>query len=119
MRLVRRLLGTVAAVALVICATLASLPAHAQGTGVTLQLVRQSPWSSAYRRSTLDLQLVASNGGTTSLRDLQLAVSFGPRLATQTDVEDLLDAAPSEVIATVSKPVNGQIAAGGVRKVAI
>jgi hypothetical protein len=119
MRLVRRVLGTVAAVVLVVCATLASPPAHAQGTGVTLQLVRQSPWSSAYRRSTVEFQLVASNGATTSLHDLQLAVSFGPHLATQADVENLLDAVPTDVVATVSKQIHGEISPGGVRKVAI
>src|SRR3954453_2334798 len=102
MRLVRRVLGTVAAGVLVVCATLASPPAHAQGTGVTLQLVRQSPWSSAYRRSTVEFHLVASNGGTTWLQDLELAVSFGPHLATQADVQDLLDAVPTDVVAPVS-----------------
>jgi hypothetical protein len=119
MRHVRRVLGTVAAALLVVGATLASPPADAQGTGVTLQLLRQSPWSSRYHRSTLALELLATNNETVTLGDLQLAVSFGPRLATQTDVANLLDAGPTDVIATVSKDVGGEIPAGGSRTVAI
>jgi hypothetical protein len=120
MRHVRRVLGTVAAALLVVCATLAPpAPARAQGTGVALQLLHQSPWSSAYHRSTLNLELLASNARTEALGHLQLVVSFGPRLATQTDLENLLDAAPTPVIATQTKDIRGDIPAGGARTVSI
>jgi hypothetical protein len=119
MRHVRRVLGTVAAASLVVCATLAPPPALAQGTGATLQLLRQSPWSSADRRTTVDLELLASNNGIETLHDLQLAVSFGPRLATRTDFENLLDAVATDVIATVSKDIRGEIVPGRSRTVSI
>jgi hypothetical protein len=119
MRHVRRVLRTVAAALLAVCATLAPPPAGAQGTGVTLQLLRQSPWSYADRRSTLDLELLADNAGTTTLRRLQIAVSFGPRLATQTDVAQMLEGSPTDVVATVQKDVRGEIGPGGARTVSM
>jgi len=120
MRLVRRVLSTVAVVLLVANAVLgASAAARAQTTGVTLQLLRQSPWCSLYKRSTLDLELLATNSGTTSLDTLRVAVSFGPHLATQTDFRAMLEAAPTTVIATAEKDVRGEIAPGAFRTIAM
>src|SRR5262245_35692685 len=119
MRLVRRVLGTVVVVLVVANAVLgAPAAAQAQTAGVTLQLLRQSPWCSLYKRSTLDLELLATNSGATPLEQLRVAVSFGPHLATQTDFRAMLEAAPTTVIATVDKDVRGEIAPGASRTIA-
>jgi hypothetical protein len=118
MRHVRRVLGTVVALLVIACGALVSPPAAAQGTDVTLQLLRQSPWSYAHRRSTLALEVLAANGTDQTLTDLRLAVSFGPRLATQTDVDQMLQEIPTTPIANVDGQVRGQIAPGDSRTIA-
>jgi hypothetical protein len=86
---VRRLLGAIAAASLVCVGPIAP-PAAAQETAVTMRLISQSPVVARYHRGTLDLELLAFNGGATPLRNLSLVVSFGPRIATQDAYEELL-----------------------------
>ncbi len=63
----RRLLGAVAA-AMLVCTGLGAPPATAQESAVTMQLVSQTPVVTQYHRGMLDLQLLAINGGATTLR---------------------------------------------------
>ena len=91
----RRLLGAVAT-ALLVGSGIAAPPALAQETAVTLRLVEQSPVVLGFHRGTLDLELLAFNGGATTLRNLELVVTFGPRITTQSEYEQMLSTdAPS------------------------
>jgi hypothetical protein len=105
---VKRLLGVVAATFLV-CAGMGAPPAAAQDTAVSLRLVSQQPWVAKYHRGTLDLELSVYNGGSTTLRNLSLVVSFGEHTATQTDYEQMLTEGVTTVIAQDEKDVPGEI----------
>ena len=63
MRPVRRALGVLAATLVAVGAVVVVPPAQAQDSGVTLQILRQSPWSSKGHRSTLTINVSAYNGG--------------------------------------------------------
>jgi hypothetical protein len=119
MRRVRRVLGAVAAALVVACATLPTVPARAQDATVTLQLLAQSPWSVAQHRSTVEFDILATNGGSETLHDLAVSVWFGPRLATQTDVQRMLDREPTQPIASTQQEMRGSIDPGGQREVRI
>jgi hypothetical protein len=105
---VKRLLGVVAATFLV-CAGMGAPPAAAQDTAVSLRLVKQLPWVAKYHRGALDLELSVYNGGSTTLRNLSLVVSFGEHAATQTDYEQMLTTGVTTVIADEEKDVPGEI----------
>jgi hypothetical protein len=109
---VRRVLGAAAAL-LVASAALTPSPAGAQDSAVTLRLFRQSPWCDANHRAALDLRLGVFNGGASTLRHLSLGVSFGPRIATQGEFQQMLTEGVPDVTASVSKPVHGELAPGG------
>ncbi len=106
---VKRLLGVVAATFLV-CAGMGAPPAAAQDTAVSLRLVSQLPWVAKYHRGSLDLELSVYNGGSTTLRNLSLVLSFGEHAATQTDYEQMLTDGVTTVIAEEEKEVPGVIA---------
>lgn len=108
---VRRLLGAVA-VAFLVCAGMVAPPAAAQDTAVSLRLVSQSPWVLGYKRGTLDLELSAFNGGSTPLRNLRLAVSFGAHTTTQGEFEGMLSTGVTSVIASDTKDVPIEIGPG-------
>ena len=86
---VRRLLGA-AALAFLVCSGLPALPAAAQESAVSLQLVSQTPVVLQYHRGTLDLELLAINGGTTTLQNLTLKATFGAKIVTSVDFEQVL-----------------------------
>jgi len=108
---VRRLLGAVA-VAFLLCGALVTPPALAQDTAVSLRLVSQSPWVEQYDRHRLHVELLAFNGGSTTLRHLQVDVSFGEHIATQDAYDAMLSTTPTTFIATDVKDVAGEIAPG-------
>jgi hypothetical protein len=101
MRDVKRLLGVVA-VAFLVCTSLGTPPVAAQETAVTLRLLEQSPVVLGFHRGTLDLRLLAFNGGSTTLKNPRVIVSFGPRITTQEGYEQgiLSTEAASAVTAT-------------------
>ena len=108
---VRRLIGAVA-VAFLLWSGLLTPPALAQDTAVSLRLVSQSPWVEQYERSRLHIELLAFNGGSTTLRHLELDVSFGEHIATQDAYDAMLTTTPTTFIATDAKDVAGEIAPG-------
>ena len=119
MRLVRRVLGVLAATLLAVGAVVVVPPAQAQGSGVTLQLLEQSPWSSAYRRSTLNIDLLATNAGSDLLDGLRVQVSFGPHIQSRGDYASVLASGPVDIVASESKPVRGDLPPGGNRTMSI
>jgi len=119
MRPVRRVLGVLAATLVAVGAVLVVPPAQAQGSGVTLQVLRQSPWSSAYHRSTLNIDVGAHNGAADALTDLRIEVSFGPHIASRGDYSAVLASGPASIIASVTEPVRGDIAPGGDRTIGV
>jgi hypothetical protein len=112
MPLVRRVLGAAAAL-LVVIAVLTPSPSVAQDTAVTLRLLEQSPWCAGYHRGRLDLKLSVFNGGASTLGHLSLVVSFGPRIATQAEFQQMLTEGVPDVTRSVSKTVHGKVEPGG------
>lgn len=116
-RVRRRLLGAALAALVAVCAYAPMAPAGAQGGLVALQLLQQSPWSSAYRAPVMDLELLATNGSSDTLTDLTLAVSFGPRIETLSEYGSVLASGPETILSTVSKSVRGEIPPGNARTI--
>ena len=98
MRPVRRALGMLAATLVVVGAVVVVPPAQAQGSGVTLQILRQSPWSSKDHRSTLTINVAAYNGGEDRLTDLRMEVAFGPHIESRGDYSAVLASGPDTII---------------------
>ncbi len=119
MRRVRRVLGALVAALLAVGATSAIPPARAQDAGASLRLLEQSPWSTADDHATLSIVVLATNDGTEELGDLQLVVSLGPRITTQSAYADALVTGPTSVIATTARAMQGAIAPGASRSVAV
>ena len=117
MRAVRRLLGSLAVAMVTVSAVTAVAPAQAQGSAVTLQLLRQSPWSRADHRSALEVAVLATNTGAEPVSDMSLVVSFGTHYLSRGDFERSLSSGPSSVIATASKIVRGELGAGSARTI--
>lgn len=116
-RVSRRFLGAVLVALVAVCAYVPAPPADAQAGLVALQLLRQSPWSSDYRNSTLKLELLATNNGTETLGDLTLAVAFGERIETLSEYTAELATGPSSIVSTVSTPVRGEILPANARTI--
>jgi len=117
MRPVRRVLGVLAATLLAVGAVVVVPPAQAQGSAVTLQLLRQSPWSSRDHRSTLTINIAAYNGGEDLLSDLRMEVSFGPHIESRGDYATVLTNGPDAIIASVTEEIRGPIAVGDSRPI--
>ncbi len=119
MRPVRRVLGVLAATLVVVGTVVIVPPAQAQGSDVTLQILRQSPWSSAYHRSLLTIDLLAYNGGEEPLDDLRIEVSFGPHVESRGDYANVLSTGPDTTIASVTEPVRGAVGPGNNRTIEV
>ena len=119
MRPVRRVLGVLAATLVAVGAVVIVPPAQAQGSDVTLQILRQSPWSSAYHRSLLTIDLLAYNGGAGPLDDLRIEVSFGPHVESRGDYATVLTTGPDTTIASVTEPVRGEVGPGNNRTIEV
>jgi len=117
MRRVKRALGVLAATLVVVGAVVVVPPAHAQGSSVTLRVLQQSPWSSAFHRSVLNIDLDAHNSGADVLTDLRIEVSFGPHIESRGDYASMLTSGPTSIISSVTKPVRGDVAPGGDRTI--
>jgi hypothetical protein len=112
---VKRLLGAVAA-SLLVSTGLGVPPATAQETAVTLRLESQSPWVVQDKRGTLDLDLLVTNGGATTLRNLSMRVVFGPRIATQTDFDQMLTSGVTSEVASDQKDLHFDIGSGATER---
>ena len=120
MRPVRRVLGVLAATLLAVGAVVVVPPAQAQGSGVTLQILKQSPWSSKGHRSTLTLNVAAYNGGEEPLTDLRMEVSFGPHIESRGDYSAVLANGPETIISPgATEPVRGAVEPGDSRTIGI
>ncbi|MEP6758039.1 MAG: hypothetical protein ABJB55_02475 [Actinomycetota bacterium] len=115
----RRVLGVLAATLLAVGAVLVVPPAQAQGNGVTLQLLRQSPWSSAYHRSMLNIDVLAHNGGSDALTDQHVTVSFGPHVESRANYAATLTSGPSSIVDSESESVRGDLAPGDNRTIGV
>jgi hypothetical protein len=119
MRPVRRVLGVLAATLVVVGVVVVVPPAQAQGSGVTLLVLQQSPWSSAFHRSLLNIDLDAHNGSADVLSDLRIEVSFGPHIESRGDYASVLTSGPSSIISSITKPVRDEVAPGEDRTIPI
>jgi hypothetical protein len=119
MRPVRRALGVLAATLVAVGAVVVVPPAQAQDSGVTLQILRQSPWSSKDHRSTLTINVAAYNGGENRLTDLRMEVAFGPHIESRGDYNVVLASGPDTTISSVTQPVRGAVEPGDSRTIGI
>jgi hypothetical protein len=84
--------------------------ASAQTASVSLQLVRQSPWSSSYGDPRLLIWVSATNTGTTPFRDLSVALTIGEHYDSRVSYESSLDEGPTtSIFETPHEPVRGSL----------
>ena len=114
---VRRFLGAVSAALVAICVVAVPPPAAAQNADVTMQLVSQSPWSSAAHRAALDFQVEMTNNGTTPLSKLELQVWFGEPISTQADFDAMLTTGVTEIGVSPFKEIHGPLDPGEQRTI--
>jgi hypothetical protein len=119
MRPVRRFLGAVAAALVAVCTLAIPPPAAAQNADVALELVSQSPWSSAQHRGALDLVVAATNNGTEALPTLGIQVVFGEHISTQEGFDAMLSAGVTAIGYSPRKEVHGVIEPGDTRTITI
>ena len=85
----------------------------------TLQILKQSPWSSKGHRSTLTINVAAYNGGEVRLTDLRMEVAFGPHIESRGDYSAVLAYGPETTISSVTEPVRGAVEPGDSRTIGI
>jgi hypothetical protein len=83
--------------------------ASAQTASVTVQLVRQSPWSSSYDNPHLLIWVSATNSGSTSYRDLSVALTIGEHYDSRVSYESSLDEGPTVGIFQTQRSVRGTL----------
>jgi hypothetical protein len=83
--------------------------AAAQSAPVSLRLVRQSPWNSAYSHPLLRIAVDATNIGSRSFSDLSIGLTIGANYESRVEYESSLDEGPTTGIFETERPVRGTL----------
>jgi hypothetical protein len=74
--------------------------ASAQDASVSIRLVRQTPWSTSYDDPRLRIWVDVTNTGSSSYRDLSIALTIGPTYDSRVSYESSLSEGPTEGFVT-------------------
>jgi hypothetical protein len=83
--------------------------ARAQSAAVSIRLLRQTPWSTRYQDPRLLLWVNVTNTGSTSYRDLSVALTIGTRYDSRVAYESSLDEGPTTPIFETERPIDGSL----------
>jgi len=109
-RAVRALIATLLLTLGVFAAPASALTSSAQTANVSLQLVRQTPWSSSYGDPRLLIWVSATNNGPSPYRDLSVTLTIGERYDSRVSYESSLDEGPTVgIYETPRQPVKGTL----------